>query len=269
MLRIATAMTGRRRWLAGLATLTLAMAASVSTAGLSTASADTGQSPGRTAGAAAPVTGSYGDPNPWNDPNLVSMFDGTTLAGWTASKPGAFVVQDGTVHSTGAGRGWLYYSRNQVGSFRWVFNVRQVKGNHAPTVLIWGTVKPIRDALSAIQFQPPNGGHWDYRPGHNDSGGKRFKRYPHPKWDVHQWSQCELLADQKSGVARMACCPLAAGAATCTAVEVLRFTDSSAGRVGPIAIQIHNGGIQDEYRNLFVESPVKKPGEFITTVPAP
>jgi hypothetical protein len=64
----------------------------------------------------------------------------------------------------------------------------------------------------------------------------------------------------------MACCPLAAGAATCRAVEVLRFQDPTAGRVGPLAIQIHNSGIQDEYKNLYLESPVvTNPNSFITT----
>ncbi|MEU0565778.1 hypothetical protein ABZ297_10350 [Nonomuraea sp. NPDC005983] len=42
--------------------------------------------------------------------------------------------------------------------------------------------------------------------------------------------------------------------------------DRTAGRVGPLAIQIHNSGIQDEYRSLYVESPVVMcPDEFIMT----
>jgi hypothetical protein len=206
------------------------------------------------------------DPNPYDDPNLVSMFDGKTLANWTQAKPGQFVVKDGAIHSTGTARGWIYYDKQQAGTFRWIFQVRQVKGNHKPTVLIWGTTDPIRDALSAIQFQPPNGGHWDYRPGHNNGGGDLFKKYPHPNWDVKKWAQCELIANQVTGVARMACCPLPSGAKMCKATEVLRFTDKTAGRVGPIAIQIHNSKINDQYRGLYLESPVvMKPDEFITT----
>jgi hypothetical protein len=204
--------------------------------------------------------------NPYGDTNLVSMFDGKTLDGWTPSKAGGWTVSKGAIHGTGtAGRGWIYYN-TQVGTFRWIFNVRQVSGNHAPTVLIWGTTEPIRDALSAIQFQPPNGGHWDYRPGHNNGGGSEFTTFSHTKWDIHNWSQCELIANQQTGKARMACCPLKAGAATCKATEVLDFTDPTAGRVGPLAIQVHNGGIKDEYKSLYVESPVvTKPDEFITT----
>jgi hypothetical protein len=36
--------------------------------------------------------------------------------------------------------------------------------------------------------------------------------------------------------------------------------------VGPLAIQIHNSGINDEFKNLYIESPVKmNPDGFITT----
>ena len=80
------------------------------------------------------------------------------------------------------------------------------------------------------------------------------------------WSQCEIVGNQNTGVARMACCPLAPEASTCRAVEVLQFRDPTAARVGPLAIQLHNGGIQDEYRSLYVESPVvTSPDAFITT----
>ena len=46
---------------------------------------------------------------------------------------------NGAIHGNGTSRGWIYYNKQQVGTCRWIFNVRQVKGNHAPTVLIWGT----------------------------------------------------------------------------------------------------------------------------------
>ena len=201
-------------------------------------------------------------PNPYGDPNLVSIFDGKTLNSWTQSKAGLWSVANGAIHGNGTARGWIYY-KQQAGSFRWIFWVRQVSGNHAPTVLIWGTTTPIRDALSAIQFQPPNGGHWDYRPGHNNGGGKLFKQSPHPKISTKQWAQCELIANMATGVAQMACCPLKGTAVTCKATLVLTFTDKTAGRVGPLAIQVHNKGITDEYRQLWYE-PVANP-KFITT----
>ena len=40
----------------------------------------------------------------------------------------------------------------------------------------------------------------------------------------------------------------------------------STSQVGPIAIQVHNGGIHDEYKNLYLETPVvDAPDKFITT----
>ena len=155
-------MIRRRFWALAAGPVLLAAAVSAPAA---SAQASTSEKPST----AAP----QGYPNPYGDPNLVSMFNGTTLDGWTQAKAGQFVVQNGAIHATGTARGWAYY-KTQVGSFRWIFNVKQVKGNHAPTVLIWGTTDPIRDALSAIQFQPPNGGHWDYRPGKNTGGGSEL-----------------------------------------------------------------------------------------------
>ena len=62
----------------------------------------------------------------------------------------------------------------------------------------------------------------------------------------------------------MACCQLT-GQSTCKGQEMLDFTDKSAARVGPIALQIHNAGIYDEYEGLYLETPVvTKPGQFIT-----
>src|SRR2546423_8723935 len=132
-------------------------------------------------------------PNPYGDPNLVSIFDGKTLNGWTQSKAGLWSVANGAIHGNGTARGWIYY-KQQAGTFRWIFWVRQVSGNHAPTVLIWGTTVPLRDALSAIQFQPPNGGHWGYPAGHHNGGGKPFSQGQHPKSDPQQRGRRALAA---------------------------------------------------------------------------
>jgi hypothetical protein len=199
---------------------------------------------------------------PYGDSNLVSMFDGTSLKGWTASDPKGFVVKGGAIHTTGNARGWLRYN-TPVGTFRIIFQVRQVVGTgHYPTVLFWGTTTPIRDALSAIQFQPPVGYVWDYRPGHNNDARALVTHYPRPTMNVKAWNQCEIIGNSTTGVARMACGPVLSGKTTL----VVQFKDKTAARVGPFAIQVHNAGIQDEYRNLYVESPVKtSPDQLITT----
>ncbi|HEY5005006.1 MAG TPA: family 16 glycoside hydrolase, partial [Ktedonobacteraceae bacterium] len=134
--------------------------------------------------------------NPFGDPNLVSMFDGKTLNGWTSSDPKGWVVENSAMHSTGDARGWIYY-KQQAGTFRWIFDVRQqaiVGAAHDPTVLIWGTTNPIRDALSAIQFQPPESWGWDYRPGENNDGNGKFKAITNLHLSITNWSQCEIDA---------------------------------------------------------------------------
>ena len=47
------------------------------------------------------------------------------------------------------------------------------------------------------------------------------------------------------------------------AVEVVDFLDPTAGKIGPFAIQIHNKGLFDEYKDLTVEVDPKD-DELIT-----
>lgn len=168
-------------------------------------------------------------------------------------KPG-WTVKDGAMASTGSGRG-VIYTDHDYGRFRWVFTIRHISGNpdHQACVLIFCTrPAPNRiplDALGGIQFQVPRGGHWDYRPGHNDAGEGEFSRVTNVSFDPHQWSRVEIVADASQGIARMAVAqPLGS-----KAVEVLDFKDATAGKVGPIALQMHNQGLFDEYKDLSIE----------------
>jgi len=190
----------------------------------------------------------------------VSLFDGKTLDGWTqventpAPSPG-WIVKDGAMASTGAGRGVIYTAKD-YGHFRLMFSMRHVSGDpdHQACVLIFCTrphdgEKPL-DALAGIQFQVPNGGHWDYRPGMNNNGGSEFISVNKMRFDVHEWSRVEILADAAKGVARMAVAqPLAT-----KAVEVLAFHDPAAGKPGPIAWQMHNKGLFDEFKDVTIEA---------------
>ena len=181
------------------------------------------------------------------------IFDGKTLEGWVQIPPDSWEVKDGAMASRGAGRG-VIYTKDNYSRYRLVFVMRHVSGkpDHQACVLIFGArpeegKKPL-DALGAIQFQPPNGGHWDYRPGHNNAG-EGFTRIPHPRFKPDEWFQVELLVDAMSGTARMAVAqPVGA-----KAVEVLRFHVAEAGRTGPIAWQMHNKGLFDEYRDVRIE----------------
>jgi hypothetical protein len=181
------------------------------------------------------------------------IFDGKTLDGWIQVPADSWAVKDGALASTGNGRGYLY-TKDDYTKYRLVFVMRHVSGkpDHAPCVLIFGTRpeegKKGLDALGAIQFQPPNGGHWDYRPGENNAG-KGFKTHPHPKFNSREWCQVEMLVDAKGGTASMAVAQPVGG----KAVEVLSYHVPEAGKMGPIAWQMHNKGLFDEYRDVRVE----------------
>jgi hypothetical protein len=181
------------------------------------------------------------------------------------SATSGWIVKGGAMASTGAGRGVIYTARD-YGRFRLTFSMRHVSGNpdHQACVLLFCSrprsgEKPL-DALGGIQFQVPNGGHWDYRPGRNDAGGAEFTVVNKTRYDAHQWSSVEIVADAARGTARMA----VAQPPGTTAVEVLRFEDSAAGRPGPIAWQMHNAGLFDEFKDVAVENDPKT-GDLLTT----
>jgi hypothetical protein len=170
------------------------------------------------------------------------------------SATNGWVVHNGAMRSIGAGRGVLY-TKKDYGRFRLAFTMRHVSGNpdHQACVLIFctrpsGNDKPL-DALGGIQFQVPNGGHWDYRPGMNNNGGAAFTSITKTKFDVHEWSRVEIVADASTGTARMT----VAQPVESQAVDVLEFRDPAAGKPGPIAWQMHNAGLIDEYKDVTVE----------------
>ncbi|HXA49103.1 MAG TPA: DUF1080 domain-containing protein [Candidatus Acidoferrum sp.] len=171
----------------------------------------------------------------------------STVTGW--------VVKDGAMASTGVGRGVIYTAKDYT-RYRLSFTMRHVSGDpdHQACVLIFctrpqGDEKPL-DALGGIQFQPPNGGHWDYRPGKNNNGGAAFTPTTKTRFDAHQWSRVEIVADASTGAARMS----VAQPPGSEAVEVLAFQDATAGKPGPIAWQMHNPGLFDEYKDVRIDS---------------
>jgi Domain of Unknown Function (DUF1080) len=165
-----------------------------------------------------------------------------------------WLVRDGAMASTGVGRGVIYTAKDYT-RYRLSFTLRHVSGDpdHQACVLIFctrpqGDEKPL-DALGGIQFQPPNGGHWDYRPGKNNNGGALFTSITKTRFDAHQWSRVEIVADASTGAARMS----VAQPPGSDAVEVLAFQDATAGKPGPIAWQMHNPGLFDEYKDIRID----------------
>ena len=186
--------------------------------------------------------------------NATVLFDGRTVAGWIQIPTNSWTVTNGAMASLGVARG-VIYTTNDFSRYRLMFTMRHVSGNkdHQACVLIFCTPpadgeKPL-DALGGIQFQVPNGGHWDYRPGHNNGGSGEFTTPTKTKFDVHQWSRVEILVDATKGVARMA----VAQPPDSKAIENLDFNVPEAGKSGPIAWKMHNKGLFDEYKDVTIE----------------
>jgi len=144
--------------------------------------------------------------------------------------------------------------------------MRHVSGNpaHQACVLIFCSRpragEKALDALGGIQFQVPKGGHWDYRPGMNNDGGREFTWIAKPPFDEHAWSSVEIVANAAKGTARMA----VAQPPGTKAIEVLAFEDPTVGKEGPIAWQMHNAGLFDEYKDVRIELDPKD-DRLITT----
>ena len=170
------------------------------------------------------------------------------------------------MESIGVSRGVIHTDQDFGGRYRIIFSIRHLGGNpdHHAGVLIFCQrpaegEKPL-DALGAIQFQVPTAGHWDYRQGKNNEGRELFTRIVRPQVDEREWSRVEILVDATKGTARMA----VAQPVDAKAIEVLRFEDPTAARVGPFALQTHNPGLFDQYKDITIEiDPVVN--DLITT----
>jgi hypothetical protein len=182
---------------------------------------------------------------PYGCTNCKPIFNGMNLDGW-ATKGGWEVREGGILASTGQAND--IWTTKTFGTYRLFFQVKQEKGDHKPDVLFFGvtptSAASAPRALRAAQFQPPNGGSWDY-----GAGGK-FTRITNPGWDAKAgWFQCEVIVKEE-GSFKAACCPMM-GETLCKGVHVLNWQGT--GRKHPFGIQMHNPGLVDLYRNIVVD----------------
>jgi hypothetical protein len=237
---------------------------SVGTGGASATGGSGGSEPTAIADASTTTTadgGAVDDPGPPGAfplcPRCKQIFDGKTLDGWEQSPAGSFVVKAGAIASTG--KGAHAWTKEDYGEFRIFFTVRQVSGDHKPCTTLFNTRPAAGKApargLSGIQFQPPLGGSWDYRPGKNSAPDATHWMYPMPRptFDVKKWHRCEILARASTGEFRGACCEIE-GKDSCKGQEVLHYKDATAGKKGPFALMMHNGGLFDEYKDIWLET---------------
>lgn len=190
-------------------------------------------------------------------PHPQRIFNGRNLSGWVQVPAHSWIVKNGAMSSLGVGRGMIYTAKN-YSNYKLSFEARQISGNHQACFLIFCTrPKPLSkplDALAGIQFQIPNGGHWDYRQGHNNGGGREFHKLPHKQFNIHRWYRVEIRVNASAGTARMR----VAQPVNSKAVPVLNFTNRAAGKIGPVAFQMHNAGLFDQYKDVVIREYSRK-----------
>ena len=194
---------------------------------------------GTEGGAAVPGNAPYGCSG------CKRIFDGQTLNGWHTA-PGAWEVKEGALSSTGV-NGDIYTAQD-YGSYRIFFQVKQIKGNHKPCTTLFGkrpaSPTAVGRGLGGAQFQPPNGASWDY------GAGGTFTRATNPNFNVNNWHQCEVVV-KEAGEFKAACCPVNEGGAACKGTLVLSWKGT--GRKHPFNFMIHNPGLFDQYRDVWLE----------------
>lgn len=182
----------------------------------------------------------------------VSLFDGKTLNGWVQNPANSWTVTNGVMTSKGIS-GEIFttgsYSRYRIIFSH--FHHISATGNHYGSALVFCKAPPpLVRGLQGVQFGIPNGWHWDYRPGHNNWGAAFFTVINSTSFAQNAWSRVEILVDGRTGIARMA----VAQPVGTKAIEVLQFKDPAViGSVGPVAFQIHNNGLIDEYKDITIE----------------
>ena len=213
--------------------------------------------------------------NALTKPVLTSLFNGTTLAGWAqvpvTSGDTTFDVNatDRAIETTGQTRGFIY-TTNKYAFYRVIYSVKQNLYLHFPTVLFFG-YSTTADAMDGMQFQLPKDYAWDYRPGKNESPTTGLHTYgsPDPSTPnelLNTWFRCELLVNSTNSTG-----PTADSAAAIlggTAQHVMSITDATITNIPcPFAIQCHQSGVDDEYKDILIEVNPQYNGWFSSICP--
>jgi hypothetical protein len=186
---------------------------------------------------------------PYGCTGCTRLFNGVDLTGWDTA-PGAWEVKPGGVLAS-KGIAADLYTHEDLGDYRIFFQVRHVGAmggkDHKPCTVLFGKrpadpTKPAR-ALGGAQFQPPLGGDWNY-----GVGGTFTQPNPRPMFDDTKWHQCEVLV-KEAGSFHAACCPI--GESSCKTIDVLSW--KGPGRKHPFDLMMHNAGLFDEYKEIWIE----------------
>jgi hypothetical protein len=175
-------------------------------------------------------------------PGAVSLFDGTSLSGWSGD-PAIWSVKDGAIDGSTSRGGQLLVSSTDYDDFRLILWAKTVSTaqNLGEGVCFWGD----RGGFAynrCLLVVLPDGGMWDFFP--NSKIGPSAT-VGVSEADKMQWHLVEILAKLQAGTVKVAV----------NGVQTLSYTDSNPGKrkKGPVGLQIHDGASELQYRGIFVE----------------
>src|SRR3954463_6539474 len=92
-------------------------------------------------------------------PAMVSLFDGTSLAGWDGD-PATWSIRDGAIDGVAEKGGRLIYTRGDYTDFRLILQSRLLSDANHLGVCFWGNRVADYNYGDCILVIPPSGGMW-------------------------------------------------------------------------------------------------------------
>jgi hypothetical protein len=178
-------------------------------------------------------------------PGMTQIFDGTTTKGWDLN-PAVWSVDTANMalHAKTGNGGYLGKTTTDYDDFRIVVTERMVATNNHLGICIWGTAAAPGNwgYGGCIDVICPHGSLWDY-----GGGGGVFTGSGAPS--PMSWHQVEILAFASTGQIQVAV----------NGVQTTNYTRKALGKKGPIGLQYHAGASDEEYKDIWIESPPKVP----------
>lgn len=182
----------------------------------------------------------------------VALFDGKTLDGWKGNMAN-WSFRSGAIHGQGAGGNQLI-TDGDYSSFRLFIRFRNISGKSHLGILFWGKRQFGYQGSDATCVMPHDGGQWDY---HSTGGGGVGHQSPPEKAKSivqTEWHYTELLANREAKTFQMAT----------NGIWMINHNYSLSTLHGPIGLQLHDGTVEFESKDIFIEVDPKEPGKLLT-----
>jgi hypothetical protein len=183
--------------------------------------------------------------------NEISIFDGT-MKGWGGNMAN-WQIKNGNIYGKGSGGQQLITDGN-YGNFRLFIRFRSFNGQSHLGILFWGKRQFGYQGSDAHCVMPHDGGQWDY---HSSGGGGVPHQSPPPKAksiDQKLWHLTELVASRDNKTFQMAT----------NGIWMINHKYSLSTLEGPIGLQLHDGTVEFEAKDVFVEVNPANPEKLLS-----